>query len=222
MPIRTLNDLKASLFRKLSSMFVRKSGDTMSGTLVMPNNIGILGKKKNNTTVFIGVVDTDDRVLLGDPFANTVIRSSEDPQFHSGNNYYKFWHEGNFNPNDKMDKSGGTFTGNVTIDGGTEYKEFKVRRRVNNNVVDLRMGVNSSGNAEIMKSINDSVVISIILDESTVRVNNPLSVKGAIDYGPVASDPTGSIPIGSECYNVTEKRKKFYDGTRWVDPMKYV
>lgn len=72
-----------------------------------------------------------------------------------------------------------------------------------------------------LSDLKISAIRKLVSSDGDIEVKS-ITVNGAVNYGNVISDPTGDIPIGSECYNTTEKRKKFYDGTKWVDPMKYV
>lgn len=69
-----------------------------------------------NTQVFNAV--SGNLIYMGNSLSQFKIESSTTPTVRVGDVTYSMFHTGNFNPNDKFDKTGGTITGDTSINGG--------------------------------------------------------------------------------------------------------
>lgn len=136
--------------------------------------------------------------------------------------------------NNKIDKTGGTFTGLVTSNHGAEAIALKPGSEnhvyltfyADSSSPEVRtafVGFPSAHENSNLTIRNEAINGNIkIMTQNNVFISaGCLDVNGNRNFGCVTSDPEGG-KLGDECFNTTEKRKKFHDGTKWVDPMKYV
>ena len=74
----------------------------------------------------------------------------------------------------KLDKTGGTLTGNVEVNGEAEYRAFRVTRTIDGAVLRGELGVNESGGLWL-RLLKDGVVMnSIKLNEAAMVLGTPL------------------------------------------------
>lgn len=88
--------------------YLKLSGGTMTGAIVMPNNVSIYGQSVGKGNYNIGVIDPSNNLQLGSVNLVTWINSKEGDLIHyRGNNKYKIWDAYNLpNPIDESDLSG--------------------------------------------------------------------------------------------------------------------
>lgn len=108
--------------KKINDEKVSKNGDTMTGDLYMADgkvfvgsyNYGHRLKDKDGNERYFGYIDESNRIHVGYQNLNPVFFDTREINCLNG----KVWNEGNFNPNTKLNISGGTLQGDLDIVDG--------------------------------------------------------------------------------------------------------
>lgn len=104
-----------------NNKFLPLAGGTMTGNIILNNNIIIQAKSSNNSLKRLIGRDTSNVVYLGDSDNYIRIYSNNTNLYHNRNGVnYDIWDASNFKPSDYLPLTGGTLTGQTTISTTTQ------------------------------------------------------------------------------------------------------
>lgn len=125
-----------------------KTGDTVTGTLLLNNNVQIRGKKTDGSDVLISYVDTANNTILGSTANLTKIHSNANPMTRIGSTDYTFYHTG-FKPTaaqiGAVEKIGDTMTGKLSIQQGSSIGLELNRRAATGNNISIKLSNDFGG-----------------------------------------------------------------------------
>lgn len=104
-----------------NNKFLPLAGGTMTGNIILNNNIIIQAKSSSNSLKRLIGRDTSNVVYLGDSDNYIRIYSNNTNLYHNRNGVnYDIWDASNFKPSDYLPLTGGTLTGQTTISTTTQ------------------------------------------------------------------------------------------------------
>lgn len=174
---QNLNKLEQGVANALDTT----TGGTVSGDIILPNNIGVASKDTGGNNHWIGYVNSNNQMILGSASIPTILRSNVNPSVLVGSNTYTLYHTGNkptASTVGALSTSGGTLGGNLTIDKtGTTWGALTVKNTIAGANYHYTFGADQSDGAGALSIVGQNTstgkkaILSLLPDSGVFRYN---------------------------------------------------